>query len=79
MTQATLTTLFGWMTVIHFGFLILASAMIYGLYGWVTKTHARLTGLDKDALGPLYFQWLGTYKLLILVFAFVPWLALTLM
>ena len=79
MTLEMLTTFFGWTTVIHFAVLIFATVMIYGLKGWAMGIHARLTGMDRTALPPLYFQWLGTYKLLIFVFAFVPWLALTFM
>ncbi|MCH2068083.1 DUF6868 family protein [Shimia sp.] len=79
MTQATLTAFFGWMAVIHIGVLLFATVMIYGLRGWVADVHARITGVEKDTLAPLYFQWLGTYKLLIFVFALVPWLALTIM
>jgi hypothetical protein len=53
--------------------------MIYGLRGWITDLHAKITGVQKDTLAPLYFQLIGTYKLLIFVFALVPWIALTIM
>ncbi|GAA6180293.1 hypothetical protein NBRC116594_17310 [Shimia sp. NS0008-38b] len=79
MTLTTLTAFFGWMAVIHIGVLLFATLMIFGLRGWITKVHARITGVEQAALAPLYFQWLGTYKLLIFVFALVPWVALTLL
>ncbi|CUH53925.1 hypothetical protein J7382_03225 [Shimia sp. R11_0] len=79
MTQATLTAFFGWMTVIHIGLLLFATVMIYGLRDVISDIHARISGVEKRSLAPLYFQWLGTYKVLIFVFALVPWLALTLL
>ncbi|WP_422049144.1 DUF6868 family protein [Shimia sp.] len=79
MSHAMLTSFFGWMTVLHVALLLVASIGIYGMRGRVTAMHARLTGVPQDSLAPLYFQWLGAYKLLIFVFALVPWIALQLL
>ena len=79
MTVAMLTSFFGWMTLIHFVLILVASLAIFGFRDKVVALHSRLTGTPKDSLPALYFQWMGTYKLLIFVFALVPWLALKLM
>ncbi|MBO9473002.1 MULTISPECIES: DUF6868 family protein [unclassified Shimia] len=79
MTHDMLTSFFGWMSVIHIGVLLAASLAIFGMQGKVAAIHARLTGVSHDRLPALYFQWLGTYKLLIFVFALVPWIALKLL
>ncbi len=76
MTLATLTTFFGWMTVLHFALITFAAVMIYGLGDWATGLHARMFNLKQDDVRQTYYHWLGTYKLLIFVFALVRWLAL---
>ena len=78
MTHEMLTALFGWMVLIHMALLMLAALGLFALRGRVLALHMRLTGMPKDTLAPLYVQWLGMYKLLIFVFALVPWLALKL-
>lgn len=79
MTLATLTAFFGWMTVIHLAILIVAAAVIYVLGDWATGLHARMFGLRQEATRETFYNWLGAYKLLIFVFALVPWLALKIM
>ncbi|MGR3711892.1 MAG: DUF6868 family protein [Shimia sp.] len=79
MTLATLTAFFGWMTVIHMAILVLAAAVIYGLGDWATGLHARMFGLRQEVTRETFYNWLAAYKLLIFVFALVPWLALTIM
>ncbi|WP_270732091.1 DUF6868 family protein [Shimia sp. Alg240-R146] len=79
MTIATLTAFFGWMTVIHFAVLIFAAVVIYALGDWATGLHARMFGLKQEAARQTFYNWLAFYKLLIFVFALVPWLALKIM
>ena len=79
MTAETLTTFFGWMTVLNFGVLTIATVLLLAMRDWACALHARLFGLDVADVRLTYFRWLGTYKLLTLVFAFAPWLALTIM
>ncbi len=55
MDIASLTALFGWMTVIN-----------------------RVTGLEENALKPVYLYFLGFYKVLIILFNLAPYLALKL-
>ena len=79
MIIATLTAFFGWMTVIHFAVLVFAAVMMFGLGNWATGLHARMFDLKQDDVRQTYYNWLGAYKLLIFVFALVPWLALKIM
>lgn len=79
MTQETLATFFGWTTLIHFALLILATFAFMGLRNWAPALHARMFGLQEADVRQVYYSWLGAYKLLIFVFALVPWLALKLM
>lgn len=79
MTLETLTTFFGWMTVLNFGVLAFAAVMMLTMRDWATGLHARMFGLEQAEVNKSYYNWLATYKVLALVFAFTPWLALTLM
>lgn len=79
MTLETLTTFFGWMTVLNFGLLAFAGVMLMVMRNWTANLHANMFGLEQADVNKAYFSWLANYKLLVLVFAFTPWLALTLM
>ncbi len=78
MTYETLTAVFGWMTVLNFGLLAFAGLALLTLKERVAMLHAGMFGLEKQDVLKAYFHWLATYKILALVFAFTPWLALKL-
>lgn len=78
MTYETVTAIFGWMTVLNFGILAFATLMLVAMRDRVAALHAKLLGMTSEDVQKEYFGWLATYKVLILVFAFVPWLALKL-
>lgn len=78
MTLEALTTFFGWMTVLNFGFLAVVAVALLTLRNWMTSVHARMFNLDEKALHGAYFGYLANYKLLVLVFSLAPYLALRL-
>lgn len=79
MTQDSLISFFGWSVVLHLIFLAIA-ALVFLLAGdRIARLHARLFGLEVDEVARVIYGWLGIYKLLFLVFALVPWIALRLM
>lgn len=69
----------GWCTIINIGILIFSSLTIFLFKSSVTKLHSELSGVERKALLPLYFKYLGNYKICIIVFNFVPYLALKVM
>ncbi len=73
-----LSRFLAWSTAINFGLLVLATIGLWLLRDLAERVHGTLFGLPRVALGEQYFQYLAQYKLLILVFNFVPWLALQL-
>lgn len=74
-----LITFLGWCTVINIGILIFSSSTIFIFKSFVTKLHSELSGVDRKDLLPLYFKYLGNYKICIIVFNLVPYLALKIM
>ncbi|PSL19091.1 DUF6868 family protein [Shimia abyssi] len=79
MTLEALSSFFGWMSVIHYAILVFASIMMLAARDWATSLHARMFDIGQNDVRRTYYNWLGAYKLLIFVFALVPWLAIQLM
>lgn len=78
MVVESLTALFGWMTVINFALLIFSTIMLTAFRKQVIRIHNQVTGLEADTLMPAYLYFLAFYKVLIIVFNLVPYLALKL-
>ncbi|MDF3129046.1 hypothetical protein P0Y35_07555 [Kiritimatiellaeota bacterium B1221] len=79
MNTETLTTFFAWSTTFHIVFLLLCSVVIMGFRKPIAQIHAKITGLSEAELYSLYFRFLANYKLGLLLFSLVPYLALRLM
>ena len=71
-----LTAFLAWCTVINAIILALAALALWGLRGFVARLHGAMFGLPENAVQEQYFRFLATYKLLIIVFNLVPYLAL---
>ncbi len=78
MTIDFLTTFFGWIAVINIAYLALATLVLTLMRGWVTNMHTRIFGLDGSELKLAYFNWVGQYKIMALIFSVVPYIALRL-
>lgn len=74
-----LLSLFGWMTLINFGLLIFSAIILTGFKKQVMRIHGKLTGLDDATLMKAYLYFLAFYKVLIITFNLVPYLALRLL
>ena len=76
MNIETLQAFLGWCTVINLGILIFSTLMIALLGKTISKVHSQLFGIEKTELSRLYFQYLAHYKIAILVFSLIPYIAL---
>ncbi|MTI63362.1 DUF6868 family protein [Methylophaga sp.] len=79
MDLTNLIAVFGWMTVINFGLLIITTLMLTVFRNQIIRIHNRVTGLDAATLRPAYLYFLAFYKVLIIVFNLTPYLALKLL
>ena len=70
---------FGWCSVINIGFLILAAIKLILFRGPISCIHAKMFKLDESNVSSAYLQFLAQYKIAILVFSIVPYLALRIM
>ena len=76
MTIETIRTFLGWCTVINIGIFMLSSILIIAIRRTVSRIHSKMFNLDEKYTAQAYFQWLGQYKIAIIVFNIVPYFAL---
>lgn len=76
MTLIQLIELFKWMTLINIGIMILSAILIGVFKEVIFKIHGTFFGIPKDNLTTVTYGYLGAYKLLIIVFNLVPYIAL---
>jgi len=74
-----ITTFLGWCTAINMGILVLAAMFLFIFKGFAVKIHSKMTGVSATKLPALYFSYMANYKIGILIFNLVPYIALTLM
>ncbi len=79
MTVETIRAFLGWCTVINIGVFMLQSILIIAVRGTASRIHGKMFNLDEKYTSQAYFQYLGQYKIAIIVFNIVPYFALKVM
>jgi len=74
----TLTSFFGWCSVINIVMLCMATLMLTLMRDFISSIHSKMTGLGQTELSVAYFQYLANYKIAILMLNLVPYIALKL-
>ena len=74
-----LTLFMGLCLAINIGFLVLSVLMLSCCRSMILAIHVKMFGVSVDYMLGTYLKYLSHYKLLILVFNVVPYLALKLM
>ena len=75
----TVTTFFGWTTVINFVLLFVSSITVIAMRDRISRMHGKMFGLESADLSRAYFQYIAQYKIAIIVFSLTPYVALKLM
>lgn len=75
----SLTTFLGWCSVINFAILLFASVAVVLMRNLLTTIHSNWFDIPKEELGTLYMKYLAYYKIGILLFNVVPYIALKIM
>lgn len=78
MTHETLTNFFGWFTLINYAVMVISWLLLSVMREPIVAIHSRTTGVAKEELPRLYFQFFSIYKVLILTFGLTPYLVLRL-
>lgn len=79
MNIETLREFFGRCTVINCGLLMFSFVKVMLVRDWASKTHAKMFGIDEASVRTAYLQFFAIYKIAIIVFNLVPYIALSLM
>lgn len=66
----------GWCCIINIIFLLFSTFIMTVFQKNISKIHLKLFALDETTLNSEYFKFLAVYKIAILVFNIVPYLAL---
>lgn len=66
----------GWCIAINFGILILSTISLVFLKEKVAQLHAKTFGISSSEVKNHYFIYLANYKIAVIVFNLVPYLAL---
>ncbi|MDF0535864.1 hypothetical protein KDN34_14230 [Shewanella yunxiaonensis] len=76
MSLEQITALFQWMALINIGLLSLSAVLAAAFKPLLFKLHGQLFGLEPRQISAVIYGFLGFYKVLILVFNLVPYLAM---
>ena len=75
----TLTTFFGWCTVINFGVLMLYLLFVSLFHEWAGKLVAKLFGITKEEAKATFFRVFQQYRIAFVMLNVVPFIALSIM
>jgi hypothetical protein len=77
MDMEQLTQVFKWMTIINVVLLTLSSVLIMLLKNVMCRMHAKLFGIPEQSVAVAAYAYMGIYKVFVLVFSIVPYIALS--
>lgn len=75
-TIATFTAFLGWCSVINIGILVFSTIIVILLKEPISRLHSKIFKVNQVELPSIYFQYLGNYKIAIIIFNLVPYIAL---
>ena len=68
-----------WSLLINVGMYVLSLVGVLAMRSFIYPLHMRIFGIGEDTLNKVVYQYLAFYKVLLITFNFVPWLAASLM
>lgn len=76
MTLELIREFFLWCTVINVGLLFFTFIMFLTLHKFIFKIHGKLFHIPEDKLYPIWYKWIGYYKIGVILFNLVPYIVL---
>ncbi len=76
MTIQMLQSFFMWCSIINMALLWLTFALCIQCADWAYNMHSKWFDISKSTFDIAIYSFLGAYKLLVLVFCIIPWIAL---
>jgi hypothetical protein len=72
----TLTSFFMWCTIINVGMLIFLALVYLLAPNLVYRLQSRWIPISRETFDVIFYSFIGFFKVIVLVFSVVPWLAL---
>lgn len=79
MTIHDLETFFMWCTIINVVLLTFTFLMCAFAGDWIRKMHGKWFPMPKETFTVILYSYMGAFKIFIIVFNIVPWVALMIM
>ncbi|MDH5723402.1 MAG: hypothetical protein OEY94_08800 [Alphaproteobacteria bacterium] len=79
MSIESMTTFFGWCSVINIGLLFLTAISLMVMRGFAIKIHSSIFGVNPEDIPAMYFGYIAQYKIAIIILNVVPYFALKIM
>ena len=76
---SNLTTFFGWCSIINLGILLFSTIILSAFKKPISKIHSKVFGINQADIPLIYFQYLGCYKIAIILLNLVPYITLKIM
>jgi hypothetical protein len=76
MSMQMLESMLLWCFVLNFGFLLYWWLMFMWLHDFVYRLHMRWFKMSREQFDGIHYGAMAFYKLAVIVFNFMPWLAL---
>lgn len=73
------TEFFKWVTIINVALFMVNAILILLLRKTLFRMHGKMFGIAEENIAIVIYSWLGLYKIMILVFSIVPFVALLIM
>jgi len=74
-----LTPFFMWCTILNFGMLVITSLVFLFGMDLVYRIHSRWFPMPRETFNVVLYCFVGFYKLMVITFSLVPYLALVIM
>ena len=71
-----ITTFLGWCTVVNIGIYAITAIALTLFRNTIKDIHSKLSGVPTEKLDELYFNYLGNFKLAIIILCLTPYIAL---
>lgn len=76
MTLETIRSMLAWCIVINMGLLLWWFFIFWFAQDWIYRLHGRWFSIPRDRFDALHYAGMACFKILILIFNLVPYLAL---
>ncbi|MEW6670588.1 MAG: DUF6868 family protein [Thermodesulfobacteriota bacterium] len=76
MTLVTIRSMLAWCTVINMGLLIGWFLLFFFAHDWIYRIHSKWYHIPQDRFDAIHYAGIAFFKILVLAFNLVPYLAL---